>query len=58
MKKMHTMDHPGFQANQRAIAMSQHIPMKNAGAILAYGARHASAAAKRRNPRLNRVKGK
>jgi hypothetical protein len=47
----------GFKANQRSIARRQGISMKRAGAILASGARKASPAAKRRNPRLKRVKG-
>jgi len=48
----------GFAANARKIAKRQGISMKRARAILAAGARRASAAAKRRNPRLKRVKGK
>ena len=48
--------HPGFKAVQRKIA--KRYGMKRAGAILAYRSRHASAAAKRRNPRLKRVKGR
>ena len=51
--------HPGFKAVQVKIAQKQRgIPMKNAGAILAEAARHASPAAKRKNPSLNKVKGK
>jgi hypothetical protein len=48
----------GFQAAQKAIAKKQGIPMKNAGAILAAGARNASATAKKKNPNLKKVKGK
>lgn len=48
----------GFKANQRRIARRQGISMKRAGAILASSTRRASAAAKRRNPRLKRVKGR
>jgi hypothetical protein len=48
----------GFKANQRKIARRQGVSMKRAGAILAAGTRRASAAARRRNPRLNRVKGR
>ena len=48
----------GFKANQRRIARRQGISMKRAGAILASGARKASPAAKKRNPRLKKVKGK
>lgn len=49
--------HPGFKAVQKSIASRQGIPMENAGAILANSSRSASPAAKRKNPRLNRVKG-
>ena len=48
----------GFKAAQKQIAKKQGIPMERAGAILAAGARKASAAAKRRNPNLKKVKGK
>lgn len=48
----------GFKANQKKIAKKQGISMKAAGRILASSSRNASAAAKRKNPRLNRVKGK
>jgi hypothetical protein len=52
----HSM-HPGFKAVQEGIAKKNHIPMNNAGAILANSSRHASKAAKKKNPRLMRVKG-
>jgi hypothetical protein len=45
----------GFAAAQSAIAKKQGIPMKNAGAILAAGARKASPAAKKANPNLKKV---
>ena len=45
----------GFQAAQKSIAKKQGIPMKNAGAILAAGARKASPAAKKANPNLKKV---
>jgi hypothetical protein len=48
--------HPGFKAVQAKIAAKSGVPMKNAGAILAASTRRASPAAKRANPRLNRVK--
>jgi len=48
----------GFKAAQKSIAKKQGIPMKNAGAILAAGARKASPAAKKANPNLKKVKGK
>jgi hypothetical protein len=44
----------GFKAAQKVIA-AKGIPMKNAGAILAAGARNASPAAKRANPNLKKV---
>lgn len=50
--------HRGFKAVQKEIAKKQGIPMERAGAILAAGARKASPAAKKANPRLKRVKGK
>ncbi len=49
--------HYGFAKLAGKIAARQHIPLKNARAILASTTRRASPAAKRRNPRLKRVKG-
>ena len=49
--------HPGFKAVQSKIATQYGGNMKKAGAILASKTRGASAAAKKANPRLNRVKG-
>lgn len=49
--------HPGFKAVQKKIAARQGVSMERAGAILAAATRRASPAAKRRNPRLLRVKG-
>jgi hypothetical protein len=51
------MNHPGFKAVQAKIAARQGISMDRAGAILAAGARHASAKAKATNPRLKKVSG-
>jgi len=48
--------HPGFKAVQAKIASKEGVSEKAAGAILANSTRHASAGAKRRNPRLKRVK--
>ncbi len=48
----------GFEKNAQLIAKRQGISMESARKILAAGARRASPAAKRRNPRLKRVKGK
>jgi hypothetical protein len=50
--------HPGFKAVQASIAKKQGVSAKRAGAILAAGSRGASKAAKKKNPRLKRVKGK
>ena len=47
--------HPGFKAVQKGIAKK--YGMKAAGAILASKTRGASAKAKKKNPRLNKVKG-
>lgn len=49
--------HPGFKGAQASIAAKEGITMKNAGAILASATRKASPAAKKRNPRLRKVKG-
>lgn len=49
--------HPGFKAVQKSIASKGGYSMDRAGAILAARTRKASPAAKRANPRLNRVKG-
>ena len=48
----------GFKKAQSQIAKKQGISMERAGAILADGARKASAAAKKKNPNLKKVKGK
>jgi len=47
----------GFKVAQKSIAKKQGIPMKNAGAILAAGARKASPAAVKANPNLKKVSG-
>ena len=47
--------HPGFKAIQRKIA-ARGYGMEAAGRILAARTRNASAKAKRKNPRLKRVK--
>ena len=50
----HSAKHPGFKAAEKALSGK----VRNPGAVLAEGARNASPAAKKANPRLNRVKGK
>lgn len=47
--------HPGFKAVQAKVAKK--YGKKKAGAIVAAAARNASASAKRKNPKLKRVKG-
>lgn len=49
--------HPGFKAVQAKIAKKQGISKERAGAILAAGARKASAKAVKANPRLKNVRG-
>lgn len=47
-----------FQSVQNKIAAKEGISKKSAGAILAKSSRNASASAKRKNPKLKKVKGK
>lgn len=56
LKAGHNTVHPGFKAVQKKIE-GEGYSEKTAGAILASKTRHASAKAKRNNPRLKRVKG-
>lgn len=49
--------HPGFAKASASIAKKEGISEDRADAILASSSRHASSAAKKANPRLNRVKG-
>lgn len=49
--------HPGFAAVQAKIAKKQGVSKERAGAILAAGARKASASAVKANPRLKKVAG-
>ena len=53
---MKSTKHPGFKAVQSKIASKQGVSKQAAGAILAASSRSASAAAKKKNPRLKRVK--
>jgi hypothetical protein len=57
-KGKHTKSHPGFSAVQSKIARKEGISKDRAGAILAASTRKAGKAARKANPRLNRVKGK
>jgi hypothetical protein len=49
--------HPGFKAVAAGIAKKQGISKERASAIVASAARKASPAAKKKNPRLKKVKG-
>lgn len=50
--------HPGFKNVAKSIAKKESIPPARAAAIVAAGARNASPAAKKSNPKLNKVRGK
>jgi hypothetical protein len=50
--------HPGFKAVKAKIASKEGVSAESAGAILASAARKASPAAKAKNPKLKKVKGK
>lgn len=50
--------HPGFERVAKGIARRQGVSLERARAMLAAGTRRAGAAARRRNPRLNRVRGR
>jgi len=49
--------HPGLEHIAQHMSAKKHMPIDRARAILASAARNASPAAKKRNPRLKRVKG-
>lgn len=48
--------HPGFKAVSKKIQKKEGVSKKSADAILASSSRKASAAAKKKNPKLNKVK--
>lgn len=50
--------HPGFSAVASQIASKEDVSKNEAGAMLASSTRSASKKAKKKNPRLNKVKGK
>lgn len=52
-----TVKHIGFEGAEKKVEKEGYTK-KQAGAIIASKAREASAAAHKRNPRLNKVKGK
>jgi hypothetical protein len=47
-----------FKSEQKKIAKKEGVSMKSAGAILAKSSREASPAAKKKNPKLKKVRGK
>jgi hypothetical protein len=47
-----------FKSVARKIAAKQHVPIESANAVLADRTRRSSPEAKRKNPALNRVKGR
>lgn len=49
--------HPGFKAVARSIEAKEGVSKERADAMLAASTRRASAAAKRKNPRLKKVRG-
>lgn len=55
---MKSKSHPGFKAVAGKIASKEGVSKQRANAILASASRKASPAARKSNPRLNRVKGK
>lgn len=55
---MRSKAHQGFAGAARSVAAKEGLPMGRAKAIIAAGARKASAKAKKANPRLKRVKSK
>ena len=57
-KTKSTKKHPGFKKVAATIARTQGISIQRANAMLAATTRRASKSAKRKNPRLKRVRGK
>jgi hypothetical protein len=51
-------NHPGFAKVQSTIAHKEGVSKEQAGAILAASTRKAGKAARKKNPKLNKVKGK
>jgi len=49
--------HPGFEKASASIAKKEGVSQERADAILAASSRGASAKAKKKNPKLNKVKG-
>lgn len=58
MPKKKDDKHPGFKKAQEQIMKKDGVSKKAAGAILASASRKASPAAKKANPKLDKVEGK
>ena len=56
-KALSGMAHPGFKGAAKQIMKKSGVSAESAGAILASSTRNASAAAKKSNPALKRVRG-
>ena len=54
----HSKAHPGFKAVEKSVEKKGNYSPQVAAKIVAAGARNASKAAHKANPRLNKVKGK
>ncbi len=50
--------HPGFHAAAKSVASKEHLSQAAAGAIIASASRNASPEAKKKNPKLLKVKSK
>jgi hypothetical protein len=54
----HSAEHPGFKAVVDKVEKQQGVSKETAEKEIGYAKAHASAAAKRANPRLNNTRGK
>lgn len=55
---MATAAHPGFKAVEKSIAAKEGVSPNRAAAMLAASSRNASKKAKKKNPRLLKIRGK
>ena len=51
----HSKAHPGFAGAARSVARKEGMSIEQASKVIGYGKAHASAAAKRANPRLKKT---
>lgn len=54
----HSKAHPGFKGAAADVARKEGVSKESADKIIGYGKAHASAAAKKANPRLNKKGGR